>query len=79
MSFLGLLGVSYAYCPVCETGVHEDYLPTDLFKDEEFEIECTDYTCLKCGTKMSIESHGDGRFNVYPDEDTMPEDDRFYV
>jgi hypothetical protein len=79
MSFLGLLGVSYAYCPVCETSVHQDYLPTDLLKDEAFEIQWTEYQCLKCGTKMSIESHGGGLFDIYPDEDTLPEDGRFYV
>ncbi len=79
MSFLGLIGVLHPYCPICETNVHQDYLPTDLFKDEPFEIEWTNYKCLKCGTEMSIESHGGDLFNVYPDEDTLPEDDYFYI
>ena len=75
MSFFGLIGVPQPYCSICETGVHKDYWPTDLLQDVEFEIPTTEYKCLKCGTEMYIESHGGGLFNVYPDEDTFPEED----
>ena len=79
MSFFGLLGESHPYCPICETSVHRDYWPTDLFKVEIFDIFSTEYKCTKCGTEMCIESHGAGLFNVYPDEDNFPEDGRFYI
>jgi hypothetical protein len=78
MSFFGLLGVKDPYCPHCETFVHDDYRPTDLLFDESCEIRWTEYKCAKCGTEMSIESHGGGLFNVYPDEDTMPEDNPWH-
>ena len=75
MSFFGLIGITFPYCPHCETEVHADFKPTDLFVDEFSGIDSTEYKCRKCGTEMMIESHGNGLFNVYPDEDTMPEDD----
>lgn len=78
MSFFGLLGESHPYCTICDTPVHKDYLPTDLLKDEDYEIESTKYKCIKCGTEMAIESHGGGMFNVYPNEDTFPDDDYLF-
>jgi hypothetical protein len=48
-----------------------------LFGEEEFEIESTLYKCTKCGTEMTVESHGGGLFSTYPDEDTFPDEDIF--
>lgn len=77
MSFFGLLGVDFPYCPHCEHPVHADYVPSDFLKEEDCPVESTQYKCRTCGTEMAIESHGGGLFNVYPDEDTFPEDDFF--
>jgi hypothetical protein len=77
MSFFGLIGVPHPYCTICDTLIHADYLPTDLFGEEEFEIESTLYKCTKCGTEMTVESHGGGLFSTYPDEDTFPDEDIF--
>lgn len=32
MSFFGLLGVDFPYCPHCEHPVHADYVPSDFLK-----------------------------------------------
>jgi len=78
MSFLGLLGVEHPWCIGCDSPIHADFLPTDITQGEDCPIDDTFYTCPKCGLVMSIESNGDGTFNVYPDEDTLPEDSSVY-
>lgn len=79
MTFHGLLGLNVPYCPFCEHNVHLDYVFNEirLIGTTDSSLEAVEYKCIKCGTEMLIESHGDGWYDIYPDEDTFPSDWEF--
>jgi hypothetical protein len=77
MSFFGLINIRHPYCPHCETSVHLDYIFNETRMIGDDPDESIEYKCIKCGTEMIIESYGDSWYSIYPDEDTMPEDDHW--
>jgi hypothetical protein len=82
MSFLGLLNVEHPYCPICGASVHADYVLNELRMADQNspeEEQPVEYKCIKCGTEMLIEGFGCGIYNVYPDEDTIPENMDAYL